>query len=147
MKTRKFWFFLFVCYCLCMLNLLLHRPGYDPSLPYVQQLKFNLIPFETIVLFLRALGHSSRGMRIHAVINLVGNVVMFVPLGFFLGILWPSLRKGRKIFLVTLLIMLMVELVQLLTLVGSFDTDDLMLNLLGSLTGYMIFRLRFPNKK
>ena len=146
MKRQKVWFFLFVCYCLCMLNLLLHRQGYDPALPYAQQLKFNLVPFETIALFLRALHHSSHGMRVHAVINLVGNIVMFIPLGFFLGILWPSLRKGWKVFLLTLAIMLLVELTQMLTLVGSFDTDDLMLNLLGSLTGYGLFCLHIQKK-
>lgn len=146
MKRQKIWFFLFVCYCLCMLNLLLHRPGYDPSLPYSQQLKFNLVPFETIALFLRALHHSSHGMRVHALINLAGNVVMFVPLGFFLGALWPSLRKRRRIFLVTLILMLAVEVTQMLTLVGSFDTDDLMLNLLGSLTGYGLFCLYIRKK-
>lgn len=147
MNKRKLWIFLFVCYCVCMLNLLFRRPGYDPALPYLQQLKYNLVPFETIILFLRALAHSGGGMRTHALINLAGNVVMFLPLGYLLGAIWPSQRKWSRIFRTTLAIMLAVELTQMLTLVGSFDTDDLILNILGSLAGYGLFRLLQQNTK
>ena len=146
MKRRKLWIILFTLYCLCMLQLLFHRPGYTPALPYAQQLKYNLIPFETIVLFLRALRHTSVGTRNHAVINLAGNVIMFIPLGFLLAALWKPLRKARKIVSATFLIMFPVELLQMLTLVGSFDTDDLLLNILGSLLGYLLFRFVQPEK-
>ena len=79
-------------------------------------------------------------------INLAGNVIMFLPLGFCLAALWPSLRSVRKIALTTFLIIFLVELIQMLTLVGSFDTDDLMLNILGSLLGYWLFRFVHPKK-
>lgn len=138
--------FLFILYSLCMLQLLFHRPGFDPALSYGQQLKYNLIPFETIVLFLRALGNSSPGTRSHAVINLIGNVIMFIPLGFLLAALWPRLRKVRKIVAVTFLIIFLVELTQMLTLVGSFDTDDLILNIIGSMLGYGLFCFVQPCK-
>ena len=146
MKRRKLWMLLFILYCLCMLHLLFFRPGYDPALPYARQLKYNLIPFETIVLFLRALNHSSMGTRNHAVINLAGNVIMFIPLGFLLAALWKPLRKAGKIVSATFLIMFPVELLQMLTLVGSFDTDDLLLNIVGSLLGYLLFRFVQPEK-
>lgn len=146
MKKRTLHSALFIAYCLCMLQLLFHRRGYDPSMPYAQQLKYNLIPFETIVLFLRALDHSSPATRRHAVINLLGNVVMFLPLGFLPAAIWEKLRKVWKILLLTILIIFLVELTQMLTLVGSFDTDDLILNILGSLLGYWLFRLTNPKE-
>ena len=131
----------FALYCLLMLWLLFGRPGYDPSIPYVLQLKYNLIPFETIGRFLRLLDAPSSGLRTHAVINLAGNVIMFIPLGFFPPLLWPKLRRLWKTLLLCAGIIAAVEVLQLLTLVGSCDTDDLLLNLPGAAIGYGLFRL------
>ena len=47
----------------------------------------------------------------------------------------------------TLGIMLAVEVAQLFTLRGSFDVDDLILNLLGAAIGYLIYRWTEPAKK
>ena len=135
----------FVIYCLLMLWLLFDRPGYDAALPYREQLKYNLIPFETIVRFWKHLDSSSLGLRTHAVINLAGNVVMFIPLGFFLPLLWPKLRRLWKTLLLCAGIIVAVEVLQLLTLVGSCDADDLILNLPAAAMGYGIFRL-LPKK-
>ena len=68
-------------------------------------------------------------------INIVGNVVIFLPFGFFV----PSLKRRWKFFRVTgigFLFSLSVETVQLITKVGSFDVDDLLLNTIGIALGY-----------
>lgn len=142
MKRRRVWYVLFGFYCALMLWLLFDRPGYTEGVPYVQQLKFNLVPFQTITRFLRVLLRGgSRGTQIHAIINLFGNVIMFIPLGFCLPIVRPRLNRLWKILLTTAVIITIVELTQLLTLVGSCDTDDLILNVLGSAIGYGLYRL------
>ena len=72
-------------------------------------------------------------------VNIVGNVLAFLPFGFFVPILSP---KNRKFFWVTLYgfeFSLMVELVQLSFQVGTFDVDDLLLNTIGSMLGYIAF--------
>lgn len=72
-------------------------------------------------------------------LNLVGNVVAFFPFGFFLPILHP---KCRSFFYTTFLsfeFSLMVETIQLVSKVGSFDVDDLLLNTIGGALGCMIF--------
>ena len=81
-----------------------------------------------------------------ALINLLGNVVMFVPLGLFLPLIFTKLRKlWRTLFTVTLLIAV-VEIAQLFTLLGSCDVDDLILNLLGAALGYGIYnRIKKPD--
>lgn len=69
---------------------------------------------------------------------LLGNVIMFLPIGFFTCLLWRGSTCGRAIavgFAATLLI----ECGQLL--VGrSFDVDDLLLNTLGVLLGHLLCR-------
>lgn len=61
---------------------------------------------------------------------------MFIPLGFFLPKLWQKQRKLWRTLLTTALIILLVELTQMFTLVGTCDTDDLILNTLGAAIGY-----------
>jgi len=76
-----------------------------------------------------------------AIVNLFGNIALFVPLGYFLPRLWEGLRKWWRTWLATLLVMTAVELTQLFTLRGTCDVDDLILNLLGAAIGYGIFCL------
>ncbi|MCP1102637.1 glycopeptide antibiotics resistance protein [Aequitasia blattaphilus] len=70
--------------------------------------------------------------------NLAGNILIFLPFGFFL----PMASRYRS-FLITLLysflLSLCIETLQLLTMIGSFDVDDLMLNTLGGMLGYLIY--------
>lgn len=143
MKKNRltFWHIFWLLYCAGMLWLLFHRAGYDAAIPYSQQLKYNLIPFETIRRFWRLLDSADPGLRRHAVINLAGNVIMFIPLGFLLPKLWSWQRKLLRTLLTTAGIIIAVEVTQLLTLVGSCDTDDLILNLLGAGLGYGIYKL------
>ena len=70
--------------------------------------------------------------------NLFGNVIIFIPFGFFL----PMASKYRRCF-ATLFwsfgLSLCVETFQLLTKVGSFDVDDILLNTIGGVAGHIIF--------
>lgn len=70
--------------------------------------------------------------------NLFGNVIIFIPFGFFL----PMASKYRSCFSTlfwSLGLSLCVETFQLLTKVGSFDVDDLLLNTIGGVAGHIIF--------
>lgn len=70
---------------------------------------------------------------------LVGNIVMFLPLGLFPSLLFPSF-SFRKALLCCLVIPTFIEFSQLF--VGrSFDVDDLFLNVLGILLGRLLFTL------
>lgn len=143
MKQNRIWRVLFGAYCVLMLWLLFHRTGYVAGIPYRDQLKMNLIPFETIRLFTRLLDHPD--FRRDAIINLGGNVIMFIPLGFLLPKVFPRLDRLGKVLLTTAAVITIVEVVQLFTLLGSCDTDDLMLNVIGAAIGYGFHRI--INKK
>ena len=137
---RKLHIALFAGYCTVMLWLLFHRSGYTAGIPYLQQMKFNLIPFRTLKLFIRLLFHHRPQLVESAVVNLAGNVLMFIPLGIFLPLVFFKLRKLWQTLACAALIISLVELLQLLTLVGCCDIDDLILNLIGTAAGYVFFK-------
>lgn len=133
---------LFVLYGLVMLWLLFgQRIDFEFAGNYVEQLKSEPFPFQTIVFFTRIIITGDPDYLIlHAWQNLVGNVVMFVPLGFCLPFFWPRCRTARAVFLTGLLIIAGVELTQFFTLLGSLDFDDFMLNLLGIMGGFAVWK-------
>ena len=139
MNKNRIWRIGFSVYCCVMLYLLFHRTGYTPGIPYVQQLRINLVPFHTVGLYLRLLSRGT--LRRIAIVNLAGNVVMFVPLGFFLPRIFPKLRKFWKVLPATAAIIILVELTQYFSLLGSCDIDDLILNILGAAMGYGLYKL------
>lgn len=71
-------------------------------------------------------------------INFIGNIVMFMPIGFCLPVLWKI--KGRYVILTGFLISLFIELSQLFLSRGT-DVDDLILNTLGTAAGLLIYKL------
>lgn len=137
---------LFAVYCTAMLFLLFGRKEAAEGLPYPEQLmmRINLTPFHTLRRQLRLLFDVDRPwlMR-HALVNLSGNVVLFIPLGIFLPMLWERLRTLWKVLLSAALIITAVEAVQVLTLLGRCDIDDLILNILGTAIGYGLYKWIF----
>lgn len=107
----------------------------------------NLTPLVTIRLYWRLLHSQSDYLVRHAFVNLLGNVVMFIPLGFFQPYLLERLRKWYKTMLITLVLILAVEAVQYITLLGSCDVDDLLLNTFGAMLGYALWRCAHRTKK
>jgi glycopeptide antibiotics resistance protein len=100
----------------------------------------NYTPFATISLYLK----SSLG-REYAVQNIGGNIAGFIPFGVFLPLLFAGLRRSWKVVLLTFMLSLSFETAQLITGLGIFDVDDLMLNTLGGFLGYSIFVVFFRN--
>ena len=137
----------FWAYCAVMAVLLFGRTRLAVDNGYWNTLSshLNLIPFQTVGIFIDVLkGDNQIVSRQYAVVNLLGNVLMFLPLGFLLPALWERFRKWWKALLWGGLIIVCVELAQLFALVGKCDVDDLILNMLGIAGGYGIFRLFYP---
>ncbi len=101
--------------------------------------RINLTPFVHIV------DYSSRK---ELLINILGNMCMFIPTGILLPILYKKLDRFWKVVLVGLSMSLMIELSQLLWCPTNVtDIDDLMLNTLGAAIGYGIYYLCRPRRK
>lgn len=143
MTGKRVWKWLFFLYCVLMLWLLFGRSGAIEGVSYWEQvaMSLNLTPLHTVFKYIRLLDSANAALVRTAVINLYGNVIMFIPLGFLLPNVFPKLRKLWKTLTATAVIIILVELVQLFSLVGSCDVDDLILNVLGSAMGYGIDRL------
>ncbi len=70
--------------------------------------------------------------------NVVGNMIMFVPYGFFVGYVLKN-NQTKVIVLITLITSITIETTQLV--IGRvFDIDDILLNLIGGLIGFYLFR-------
>ena len=132
---------LLVLYGGLMLWLLFWRERSMEGLPYLHQLPMhvNLRPFRTIRLYLGLLSAQRPSLVRIAIVNLLGNVGMFVPLGFLLPVVLPRLAKWYRCLLTAAGIIALVELLQMLFLVGACDIDDLILNLTGTALGYGLF--------
>ena len=76
------------------------------------------------------------------IINFLGNIVMFIPLGFLISLLWNTKRKN--VVLIGFSVSLVIELLQLLLPRGT-DIDDIILNTFGAILGVLIYVLL--NKK
>jgi len=142
--------FLFVVYGLAMLWLLFGRPqGWVDGLTYKEMLQqnVNLTPLLTIKNYWQVVQHSSNpDLLRHCLINLAGNVVLFIPIGYWLVRLWPRFRNFFLFAATCAGMILLIETLQLFTLLGCFDVDDIILNLSGMTVGYFLCLL-FHHKK
>ena len=71
--------------------------------------------------------------------NIIGNIIMFIPFGFFTSY-YLKLSRKSFVFFLTLIVSITIELIQL-KIGRAFDVDDIILNMVGSLVGYLIYRI------
>ena len=144
-SSTPLWRFLFVVYAAMLLWLLFDRSfDWVEGLSYREQLSRNisLTPFLTIGNYWKVVCRREYdSLFFHCVINLAGNVVLFIPIGYFLPRLWMKMRNFFVFFFTCTLSICLVETLQLLTLLGSMDIDDLILNLGGMIFGYLLFMI------
>jgi glycopeptide antibiotics resistance protein len=93
------------------------------------------IPFVTIWRVL-----SESGLNSYFTIgSLVGNIALFIPLGWLLPMIWPQLRSLQGVVVAAAACSIAIELVQFLIPGRSPTTDDVLLNTLGGLIGAIMF--------
>ncbi len=97
--------------------------------------EINLIPFKTIYNFIS----GKSGLK-SAVYNIVGNFIMLIPLSILLFLKNPKYKKIKWQFIVLFGVTCLIEVFQLVFLAGSFDIDDIILNLLGALFFFTLFK-------
>ena len=69
--------------------------------------------------------------------NVIGNMIMFLPYGFFISYYFQS-KKPRLTIILTLIASFSIELVQM-SIGRVFDVDDILLNLAGGLLGFVVY--------
>lgn len=100
--------------------------------------RINLIPFAHLFEY-----DSKKDL----LINILGNCGMFVPSGVILPVIYKKLDTFGKVTAAGILLSLCIETAQLPFAVRATDIDDLILNTLGVMTGYGIYRLVKGKKK
>jgi len=125
---KKCMLVLLVSYILILSYWMMFGFGRIPHSEYM----YNLKPFSTIRLYLQTDHFNTRTW----VINLLGNVGVFIPFGILLPLIIQS--KIVRTFIIFLFGLLILETLQLLTMRGSLDIDDIILNSLGFFIGYWI---------
>lgn len=93
---------------------------------------YNLIPFRSIG---EQLKHFTEGW---ARFNLLGNMIPFVPFGFMLPMIFEKANSLIRVLIVGFSVILFAEVFQFFTRLGSFDVDDIILNMLGIFIGYLL---------
>ena len=120
-------FSLYIAFLFYLLFFSAYRSGVKGIVDY------NLIPFQTISRYFANFQGFSVWMFTD---QFIGNILAFVPFGFFHSVLFSSLRKVGRVAAISFLLSLTVEIAQLIFRVGAFDVDDLILNVLGGVIGF-----------
>ncbi|WP_394582092.1 VanZ family protein [Cytobacillus firmus] len=129
---------------LCALTVLLFfiSRGFWSDMPLMQYMKLssNFVPLKTINGYVLAISNGSMNLII-PIKNLAGNVAAFLPMGIFLPYFIRRLNTLNS-FAVTMTVMIIsVEIIQLATRRGSLDIDDFILNIIGALIGFGLWKM------
>lgn len=121
----------FICYLFFLIKmLLLSRTSHSGPR------SINLIPFYSIAEYISG---NTDNLKRFAFSNLVGNIILFIPLGMYL----PFFKKDKRVItnlLLIFIVSLFVEIIQGLLGIGASDIDDIILNCLGGLFGILGYK-------
>ncbi|MCM0648928.1 VanZ family protein [Clostridium swellfunianum] len=132
----------FICYILLLIKILLLSRTSHSELTSI-----NLIPFYSIKEYIFS---NSATIKKFAYGNVIGNIVIFIPLGTYLSLLKNDKRVITNL-VVIFIVSLFVEIIQGVLGIGASDIDDIILNCLGGLIGilgykFLLFILRDEKK-
>ena len=136
--------FIFYLFALIVI-LFLQSRGFDwrSSLPLLEYIKTssNIVPFKTIFTYVTAIFNGRMNIDI-PIKNLVINLLLFLPMGIYLPLFIKKINKTSLFSIYAIALLFIVEVVQLLTKRGSFDIDDFILNMVGALIGFAVWKMK-----
>lgn len=130
----------FICYILFLFKLLfLSRVSLLELFNNQRSLdrSINLIPFNSIKEYMFS---NSATIKRFAFSNVVGNIIIFIPLGTYLSLFKKNKGVITNLILI-FIVSLFVEITQWLLGIGASDIDDIILNCLGGLVGILGYKL------
>jgi len=105
----------------------------------------NLVPFATIRRYLAVMDRPS-GFNLF-LYNVIGNIVVMIPFGYLFPIINKTVKKWWVFVLLALMFIMIMEMMQYVSMSGTLDIDDVILNLTGAVIGYLLCPLRKPTHK
>ncbi|MFF2459831.1 VanZ family protein [Peribacillus simplex] len=115
-------------------------------------LKHNFIPFKIFydAMSFGSLSFGSLSFGLTIILKqVVGNIILFLPMGFVLPKIFTNIQTIKKVIFIGFLASLSIELVQALAglWIGynyrAADIDDLIFNVLGTVIGFLIWKLLY----
>ncbi|MFJ8215671.1 VanZ family protein [Bacillus cereus] len=101
----------------------------------------NFIPFRTIK------GYISNMSITSSFINIMGNIIPFIPLGFFIPTTFSFKKTFKKTMIICFIIIMLIETIQIFTYLGSMDIDDVILNQISCIIGYILYLIYIKIRK
>ncbi|MGM0789771.1 MAG: VanZ family protein [Bacillota bacterium] len=101
----------------------------------VWKLNANIIPFQNTINYITGSDRFNQDIIIN---NTIGNIVIFLPLGLFLPMLFKRCRSLLRVSVSSIIITFSIEILQFLLQIGQFDIDDIILNTTGCILGFLI---------
>lgn len=147
------WIF-FILYLILIITLTLFDPMWgrrgfnsfdwtkDVFTHYIKN-NLNIVPFTTIISYVKKFNSLYSTGSI--MFNLFGNFIAFMPMAFFLPLLFEKQNKFKSFLLSIITIVIGIELTQFLTFTGRCDIDDLILNVSGALVLFKILKIKSVN--
>ncbi|WP_069650101.1 VanZ family protein [Caloranaerobacter ferrireducens] len=144
-SIRTLSWLIFIVYILALTKVILFK--------YSMHMIINIVKENNWTRFIRRVQHNSnylplkniyqlffsKGNTMYIVRNIIGNIIAFIPLGTLLPILKEKMRKINSILIASLSISISFEVIQLLSGIGDFDINDLILNTSGGLIGLSLY--------
>ena len=129
---------LFAVICVMFINN--PQPRFNEDYTHYLLRSIGLVPFGTTQSYIELIRLDKINLDI-VVRNLAGNLVMFMPLGFLLPYIFDKFRNYRVMAVFAAALAFVLEVVQLLTMYGRFDVDDIILRCSGALIGLLAARV------
>lgn len=105
----------------------------------------NLIPFKTVYYYIKGFLNGSVSERTF-IINIIGNLTVFMPYAFLLPLVFKRQNKFRNFLVTMILFVSLIEAAQFITMSGSCDIDDLILNVFGACLLHAFLHIKAINR-
>jgi len=145
LKKKKRWRICYLIYSLIIIKLIIFKYPISELLVISQSwgegfirdgiASANFIPFKTIMMYIKYYE------TMNSFENLIGNILVFIPLGFILPRAFYKFNHPVWLVFFSFVFIMDVELFQLVTRFGAFDVDDIILNMLGVILGFLITKM------
>lgn len=128
---------LFIIYICILVYFVFFSDRYGRGTRFIEY-RYNFKPFAEIH---RYVTYNEHFTMENIITNLIGNVLVFVPVGFLVPIIKKEGVNVFTILRISFCMTLFIEVIQLAFRIGVFDVDDLIMNTAGGILGYVIFKM------
>ena len=133
----------FLFYIIFLILILFYRSNRGADIGIREYLYFhgNLVPFHTVVSYIKSFMEGKINSNL-VYRNIFGNLFLFAPLSMFMYVFFKKTKAFLKNAVLVFSCVLFAEVFQMIFRVGSFDVDDIILNMLGAFIGFSVMKIK-----